>query len=301
MDKLIIMGIAVCSFGLAACSSSKADNNSNSTLSMFSSFKTIKASKHYVSKSVSLKDFSALETVGSFDVEYKHDDRPHAELYMPDNVISYLDIVVRDNKLRLAMKDNINVLWGNDNKARIIVYAPSVNELSLIGSGNLAVNETLQGNQLTFRLMGSGDFDIRNLKANTVDARLSGSGDFDILSMEVAKDAGLSVMGSGDLDINSLKSEKLSLSTMGSGDLNVANISADRVSASVTGSSDMRLKGIANVASFAVTGSGDLDAGQLKVKDAEARATGSGGITCYATGKTNFKANFTSSIRNLAQ
>lgn len=300
MKKLIIMGLAVASLGLTACSSSKAEDNSYNIVSMFSSSQTITASRHYVSKSISLKDFNALETVGSFNVEYKHDNRPHAELYMPDNVLPYLDLAVSGKKLTLSMKNKVSIRWGNNSKAKIVVYAPSVNDLSLIGSGSLLVSEPLQENKLKLRLTGSGDIKIRNAKANTVDAVLVGSGDFDILALDVARKANLNLSGSGDFNVAKLKAQDLTLSTAGSGDFNVASITADNVTASVAGSGDMHLRGAANTAAYSVTGSGDIDAGGLKVKDLNAGATGSGEITCYATGKTSFHALHTSSIRNLA-
>lgn len=301
MKKIFIFGLVAVSFSLTACSSNKADANSNSVFSSFLFGKTITASKHYVSRAISLKDFNALETIGSFNVEYKHGNHPHAELYMPDNVLQYVGAEVNGKKLRLSLKNNVNVRWGNNSKAKIVVYAPSVNDLSLVGSGTLAVNEPLRGDKITLRLTGSGDFAIRTLKVNTVEADLSGSGDFNILTMNVSKDASLSVSGSGDFDVANLKVKDLTLSTTGSGDMNVASISADHLDAAVTGSSDMNLKGVANTASYSVTGSGDINAGRLRVKDVEANATGSGEITCNATGKTSFNALHTSSIRNLAR
>lgn len=300
MKKLIIMGLAVASLGLTACSLSKAEGNSDSVVSLFSSSKTITASKHYVSKSISLKDFNALETVGSLNVEYKHGNQPHAELYMPDNVLQYIDLAVSGKKLTLSLKNKVNVRWGNNSKAKIVVYAPSVNDLSLIGSGSLLVNEPLRENKLKLRLTGSGDIKIRNAKANTVDAVLTGSGDFNILALDIAQKANLNISGSGDFDVAKLKAQNLTLSTAGSGDFNVASIVTDQLAASVAGSGDMNLKGVANTASYSVTGSGNIDAGGLKVRDLNAGATGSGEITCYATGQTNFQALHTSSIRNLA-
>lgn len=306
MKHLIIMSIAALCLGVVACSSSKSESNAeNSVMSFFSSGNTITASKNYVSKTVSVKNFDTIRSVGSFSIEYKHGNSPRIELYMPDNVLPYISYEVSNKELKISAKPNTSIRWGNNSKAKITVYSPSVTDFTLIGSGDLIAKETLSGEDAyKFQLTGSGDLDIRQVKAaNSIEANLAGSGDLNILDMETNGNKGikLSLSGSGDLNVNKLKANSASISLAGSGDLNVASINTVTTSASLAGSGDMRLRGTTTTASYSLSGSGDLSAGQLRAKDVNASATGSGEITCYATGKTSFQSIHRSSIRNVAR
>lgn len=301
MNRIIIAFVAVASLGLASCSFNKAGANSDSSnpLDLFGNF--IMASDHYVSRNVPLEDFKSIETYGSFNVEYRHGNQSRAELYMPDNVIKYLDIEVEAGKLKLGIKNNTIVKWRNDNKSKIIVYAPSVNELSIQGSGSLVSKEPLQGKRVSLSLSGSGDLLVESLKASSANVEIEGSGDVSVLSIDVDEDAELSMTGSGDLNVKSLNANNAIMNLTGSGDFRVVTLSAKALSASLTGSGEMWLRGTADKVSYALDGSGELKAGRLKVRDMDARVSGSGEITCYATGKTNFKASMLSSIHNLAR
>lgn len=307
MKKIIFMGSIILGLCTAACSSSRAEGNSveNGLESFFSSNKIVTASRTYVTKNISVANFDAIRAMGSFNVEYKHGERSRVELYVPDNILPLIEYQVHDRELLLRMKPNTGISWGSENKSKITVYSPSVKNFTLIGSGNLTVNEPLSGERnYNFQLTGSGDLNVRDVKAsNGIRSNLSGSGDLNFLAMEAKGEDGiaLALAGSGDLNVNVLKSRAVSASISGSGDLNVASINADATTASIAGSGDMRLKGKTNRASFSVSGSGELSAGQLKAKDVNASAVGSGEIICYATGQTNFQSVHKSSIQNVAR
>lgn len=303
MKKVIILGISALCLGVIACSSSKAESNSESVISpFFSSDNVIEANKNYVSKNISLENFNAIENMGSFNVEYRYGNRPHAELYISDNVLPYISLKVKDKQLKISTKGNISIRWKN-NKSKIVVYSPSINDMSVIGSGILTVNGPLTGDNYKLQLSGSGNIDVRSIKGSRLTVNLAGSGDINILSLETTQantSTKLNLAGSGSVNINVLKTKSLAASVAGSGDMNIADISAKSVSASIAGSGDIKLKGTTSIASYAINGSGEIEAGQLKAENVIASTIGSGEITCYGTGKTTFKAAHKSSIRNIA-
>lgn len=306
MRKFILMGFVALCLGVAACSSSKAESSSDSFISSVSSSnEVITAGKKYVSKTISVSNFNAIENIGSCTVEYKYGSKPHVDLYLPDNILPYIDVQVNNGQLTIKSKDNVSIRWGSNSKAKLTVYAPSVRQFSLIGSGDIIIKEELAGeDSYKFQLTGSGDLLVRSVKAvQGVTANLSGSGDLAIQNVTTTENDGnvkLTLAGSGDLNVTQLTSGSAVASLAGSGDLNVFGIRARKTTGSVAGSGDMRLRGTTSSASLSVAGSGDLSAGDLKAKDVNASALGTGDLTCYATGKTHFSSIHTSSIRNVA-
>lgn len=304
MKKIIFMGFAAICLSIIACSSSKTEDVNRDGMS-FSLFSGIKASKTYITKKVKIKDISSIVNKSSLDVTYKHGSYPHVEMYMPDNVMPYIALNTSNKELTISLKENTIIRWRNNNKAKIIVYAPSVNNFSLIGSGNLTVSETLNRKSCQFQLSGSGNINLRDVKvSDNIKANLAGSGNFNILNMKTTADNGciaLSVSGSGNVNASEISTKSLTTGIAGSGNLNIATIITDSSTASITGSGNMKLKGRTNKASFSVTGSGEISAGIFRAKDVYASVTGSGQITCYATGKTNFKSVHKSSIINVAK
>lgn len=307
MKQMIIpCFIAACLAG-TACSASKAgnqDEDRGETIYITSSargIKVITASNNYVSKSIAVKDFSGINSQGSFKVEYRQSNRPRVEFYLPDNILPYVKAEVTNGILYLRSKENMRIRFGNNRKDKIIVYAPSVRKFTLNGSGDLATGEPLSDARgYTFQLNGSGDINIRNVntKGNVL-ANLAGSGDIHILNVSAAS-VSANLAGSGDLDIFHLKSRTLTANLAGSGDMNIADAKAESTAAALAGSGDMRMKGSTSVATYTVTGSGDIHAGGLKSEKVNATATGSGEITCYATGATNFQTIHKGTIRNVA-
>lgn len=306
MKKIIIMGILAMCLGVAACSSSKAEKNSDNFVSSIAlSNKAITASKKYVSKTLTVDNFNAITNRGSYTVEYKYGDKPRVVLYMPDNILPYITVMVNNGQLFIRSKGNVSIRWGNNCKAKITVYAPSVRDFSLQGSGEFIIKEDLSGeDSYKFQVLGSGELTACSVKASDrITTILTGSGDLNIQSLEAVGSNGrvrLALTGSGDLNTNCVKSNSVSAELTGSGDINVAGINALKTNGSINGSGDMTLRGVTNAATLAVTGSGDLSAGNLKAEDVMASTTGSGDLTCYATGRTNFTSSRSSSIRNVA-
>lgn len=305
MKNLFIMSIFLSSLFLSGCSSSKAENGFDNYQSAFPYGKVVTASRNYISRTITVKNFTGIQSLGSLDIEYKHSNRPRVELYIPDNVLPCLDIQVKDKILNFGYKRGFQGLrWNGSNKTKITVYSPSVNKLDVTGSGSITIKEPLTVDTFHSFLTGSGSINLYSLKGDIIDCELSGSGEVNILSLQTTKSNSVvrfELTGSGDFKANKVKTNVLNATVTGSGDMAIADISAGSVIGEVTGSGELRMKGRANTASYDVTGSGELKAGQLKVSDVKATATGSGDITCYATGRTNFKAYRSSSIQNVAE
>jgi len=92
------------------------------------------------------------------------------------------------------------------------------------------------------------------------------------------------VSGSGDMSTQGAFTglNDLVAGVSGSGDL-VMDVECKTLSVKVSGSGDVEMSGNANAANIRVSGSGTYDGYDMKTKNCEARVTGSGDISTYAS------------------
>ena len=129
----------------------------------------------------------------------------------------------------------VTVLFVNDNQgAEMWISAPSLDEVSLSGSGDLTFDNAYKGKSLSIIRTGSGD-------TNTKNVSLTGHFKY-------------SVSGSGDADMGSVKAKNASFSNCGNADV------------SVTGSGDVTLSGELQTLGKHVSGSGDVDTSRLRLE-----------------------------------
>lgn len=135
----------------------------------------------------------------------------------------------------------------------ITIKAPTLSDVSIAGCGEFECKDTLKSTNLELSVAGSGEMDIKYIKANSVSASISGSGEIDAGLVHVPK-SDLQITGSGDIDINFF--------------------SCGFVNAEIAGSGVMELKG--NVERFTkyISGSGDIDTYKLNIKDVKANYLG---------------------------
>lgn len=222
--------------------------------------KTIKESKHYVTKEINVDDFTGINLVGSPTVTYTQKaGQPKVTVYTSDNIAEVLDIHVNDNTLYIGFKKGVNVSYKT---LDIRVSSSRLDAVNLSGSGEVYLNNGLETENLQLSVAGSGDLNGKHIQCNQLKA---------------------SVAGSGDLHLADVRCVQASASVAGSGDLSLSNLVSSSVEASVAGSGDLILSGTGDHAQYSVAGSGDLKASDFKVQQAEASVAGSGDITCHAT------------------
>ena len=134
---------------------------------------------------------------------------------------------------------------------QVIVTLPSIEKLSIRGSGDSTVNG-FSGDKVDVQLFGSG-----NLKFN---------GRF--------KDVSASVLGSGDLEMNGGSSDKVSVALVGSGQMTVVG-SSRLFKAEQTGSGDLDAEHLAaDVTEVNLRGSGSSVVQAIKTAEVTVRGSG---------------------------
>ena len=87
-------------------------------------------------------------------------------------------------------------------------------------------------------MQGSGDIDMKKIKAYNAEISLMGSGDFEADDVDLAT-LNASVQGAGNMDLKG-RVESVNYSVLGSGVINAAQLKAKRVKVNVNGSGTLK-------------------------------------------------------------
>ena len=205
-------------------------------------------------RSYGITSFDRIRVTGPFDVQVHVGGAPSARATGPQEAID-----------RLSVEQNGNVLvvkplpggWGGwpmgfHGKLVVEVSTPSLNNATLAGSGNVAIDR-VKGDQLDLALSGSGNLSVAAVDVTHLAATMTGSGDLSIAGR--AGDAKAMLTGSGDLKGAQLATDVADVRLIGSGDLSIGARRAAKVN--LAGSGDITIAGPANC-SITRTGSGDV-------------------------------------------
>jgi hypothetical protein len=197
-----------------------------------SSTNSIKGSGVKQNISRKIKDFSSVNSRGSFDIKYRHGS-PSLKISGDDNIINHVSTKVVDKTLRIFIDKSYST-----NHA-IVVYISSPNIASIIINGTSNVDlDGIKTEHLKISLLGTAD-----LTANGIASRLD-----------------LNIQGSGDANVKSLISDFVTVYLQGSGDIILtANKQLD---ATVSGVGDIHFFGHPEKISKKISGVGDIEAGE---------------------------------------
>lgn len=165
-----------------------------------------------------------------------------------DNIQQEIKVENDGDELIIKTDHDINV----EKPVEIVLSVPSVEKISVHGSGNLNVINTIRGNELKLDIGGSGNM---NVQADVSDLRtvINGSGDMNLTGKTSEHKA--QINGSGNLHAKGLNSEVSDIRINGSGDAEV-NVGKD-LSAKIVGSGNLIYCGTPEVHSN-ITGSGGV-------------------------------------------
>lgn len=200
-----------------------------------------------------LSGFTGVEVIGSYDVFIKQGSTESVIVEADDDVIDRIITEVKGGTLKIyTKKSNWNFSWENK-KTAIYVTAKDLNNISLVGSGDVSFVDGISTNKLSLKVTGSGDLSGKvNVKA--LESSLTGSGDIKLSGQ--AQTSSVTVTGSGDFSARDLVTNRSIVQVRGSGDAGV-NVS-QQLDASVAGSGDIRYTGSAKQISSSKSGSGDI-------------------------------------------
>lgn len=197
------------------------------------------------------------------------------ELEGPADVLKEIETEVSGDKLVIGRENRWD--WGWDNKTNVVVYVtmPTIEGVSVAGSGDLFCEEKINVTSLDLAVSGSGSMRLAFNASGNVEADVSGSGDMDLKGSCNNFDSDVS--GSGKVYVSASIKEYADFGVSGSGKIQ-AQGNVQKVKAAISGSGRINAGDlVAESCDVRISGSGDLE---INVKEElDASISGSGSVT----------------------
>ena len=198
-------------------------------------------------------NFNAVKASSSIDIEIKSGDAYSVSVENDDNILQYVVTDVNDGTLNVHYKDGYSI---NNDHAKVYVTAPSLDKLSISGSGDIATTNVLKNSrEIEMNVSGSGNIKGQ-VDAPSINVSVGGSGNVSLTGR--AKDFKCALSGSGDINCGGLESENTTVKVSGSGNAHV--FASMHLSATVSGSGDVYYRGNPSSPEIHTSGSGTVEA-----------------------------------------
>ncbi|MFD0797090.1 head GIN domain-containing protein [Maribacter chungangensis] len=216
--------------------------------------KRIKGNGNMVTIERTTGEYDAIAVSGWFDVDLVDGKEGELSLEGESNLLEYIVTEVKNGKLVIKTKNNVNLKPSNwNNGITITVPVASVSEISLSGSGDIVGRTTIKTDRLETAMSGSGDITL-DVEASDVSASMSGSGD--ITFSGNTTDFSATISGSGDIKAFDLEADNVEATVSGSADIKVT--ANKMLQARVSGSGDITYRGNPEKLDTKTSGSGDI-------------------------------------------
>ena len=209
----------------------------------------IELSGKMVEERRTLGAFTKIELTGSGKLILNLDAQPGALIKADEKLLPVVMSEVRGDTLHLGPRPGALLSGGT------IVYEISAQSVVLVrtsGSGDVEINGTVTGDELTLQSEGSGKIRAR-VDVVKLDSRIAGSGDVEVSGK--AGDFSLLILGSGNVRGQELSGEKAGANIAGSGNVDLGTFK--EIDVNIAGSGDLRYTGNPKL-STRVAGSGKV-------------------------------------------
>ena len=198
--------------------------------------KKVTGNGNLTTETITTPAYDHIKSVGFMDVKLVRGKEGEISVHTDENLHEWIEIKVKKNTLVLDITDNISVRTKKG--IHITVPIEDISGVSLIGSGDIHTEDTIEATAFATELIGSGDIDLA-IQTSTVKAKVTGSGDLTLSGS--TNELHAHVTRSGDFDGGNLESNQTEVSCTGSGDAVV--IANSSLYAKVYGSGDVNTKG----------------------------------------------------------
>jgi hypothetical protein len=176
-------------------------------------------------------EFTGIELNGSMDVSVTVGDKTTVTVEGDDNLLELVVTEVSNGTLTISNQGSYSTQIG----IKLVVTTPKLDSASVTGSG---------------------DIQIKELKASDFEALISGSGS--ITAAGAADRLELSITGSGDVHLGALPAKEVSAEISGSGSAQVQV--TESLSVAITGSGSVTYSGNPRSVEKSIQGSGSVQA-----------------------------------------
>lgn len=211
---------------------------------------TINGTKSETVKTVNTaaKDFNSITISYPAEVIYTPSDTFSVAVKAPEDQIDNVKVYTKGSQLIIEESKEIDKKYlfrgHHDNDITVIVKTPYLQRVSIAGSGSFRCDSTMTSKSLDLAIAGSGEIDIKDIRAVETALSIAGSGEID---------AGLTNVGNTSVEI------------AGSGDVSLDLHKCKSVYTSIAGSGDIELSGDVETLKQRIAGSGSINTDKLKV------------------------------------
>ncbi len=219
-----------------------------------------------------LKGFTSLHNASNCDIHFTQSDTFKVTLKATPDWYDRYGVSVENGVLTIKgdkykKQEGVTVLFFNngDSHAEMWVSAPSLDDVSMSGSGDFSIDNDFHGESLTIVRTGSGDTNVKSLTlAKDFEYTVSGSGEAEFGTVK-ASTAKFAIFGSCEVKSGLAGVANTALAIHGSGDADLTFSGCDKASVSVAGSGDVTLSGQLNALDKQVSGGGNVDTSRLQL------------------------------------
>lgn len=219
---------------------------------LFASCKKVMGDGPVVTETRNREAFTGVDLRVSGNVYVQQDTVQKLELKAQQSLLQYLETYVSEGRLVIKFRNGVRVRSYED--IAVTIHVPTVNSLSISGSGNIWAKGSFSSSDMDMVVSGSGNIHVQELKTGYLQAAISGSGDIKVQSGS-ANEEKLRISGSGNMDLAGLAAKNVNSATSGSGDIKVH--ATGRLDVSISGSGSVYYTGIP-VVSTSISGSGKV-------------------------------------------
>lgn len=235
-------------------------------------FKPAKETYHLVERTLKVKPFERIANVSAFEVRYVQGDSCSVRVSGDEKILDKIIITSDGKTLRITCKDSfssydcfqdillgvVDGFEGQKSVPVIYVTSPDLISVSMTGSGSVVANNIVDTDVMTLNLTGSGNIRFADLVCDSAKTVCIGSGDIDIKHLR-ALNSYVHLKGSGDIKVNQESIPSTTAVVFGSGNVEVCGTDCGKINAELTGSGELTINGkFANVIHKKV-GSGDIN------------------------------------------
>lgn len=197
--------------------------------------------------------YDQIEMQGFFDVELISGNEGRITITGEENLIPHIITEVNGDRLVIKTENGYNLQPSKSNGIVVQVPFESLDEVSLIGSGDIISRDLIKSGAFKTKLTGSGDIELE-LEAESVETTLTGSGD--IVLQGATQNVVHQLTGSGDIESSKLKAIDAQAFLSGSGDIDL--YCSGNLKIRVSGSGDVAYVGNPSKEDSKISGSGDV-------------------------------------------
>lgn len=199
----------------------------------------------------SASNFSGVDLRIAGNLYFKEAANYKVEISAQQNILDVIETYVSNGKLVIKEKNGVIIKSRED--ITVNVWAPSVSDLRLSGSGNIYADR-VTGSSIGLNISGSGDILAKEVSTDHLDAVVSGSGNLRV-EVGTTNSETLKISGSGDIDLIKLPARTANTNTSGSGTMKV-NVS-QKLDVTITGSGSVHYVGAPTISTH-ISGSGKV-------------------------------------------